>query len=100
MVEQENTNSGQLNRYNLTLTDSLEKQFDRDNRYKVAKVLTEAWVWLEKEGFIECKPDTQGEWVFITRKGKKLSDSTNFKTYLLCGRITGRRYFVCKTVIY
>ena len=83
LIEQENTNSSQLNRYNLTLSDNIERNYDKNYIHDVAQVLTEAWVWLEKEGFIAPKPDTLGEWVFITRKGKKLSNSTNFKTYLL-----------------
>jgi len=83
LVEQENSSSSnQLNRYNFTSSSNLERYYTRDCIKKVAEVLIEAWVWLEKEGLIAPKPDTQGDWVFITRKGKKLANLTDFKTYL------------------
>lgn len=83
LIEQESSSSSnQLNRYNCTLSDSLGRYYPRDCVKKVAEVLTEAWVWLEREVLIAPKPDTQGDWVFVTRKGRKLANLTDFKTYL------------------
>ncbi|GAH88163.1 unnamed protein product, partial [marine sediment metagenome] len=83
LIEQESSSSSnQLNRYNCTSSSNLERDYSRDCIKNVAEVLTEAWVWLEKEGLIAPKPDTQGDWVFITRKGKKLANLTDFRTYL------------------
>jgi uncharacterized protein (TIGR02391 family) len=38
----------------------------------IRRALMEAWVWLEREGFLAPKPGSQGDWQFITRRGRKL----------------------------
>lgn len=78
----EEGSSGQLNRYNFTLeTNDGLRNFAGEKLHKVTEVMTEAWAWLEREGFIAPKPGTQGEWVFITRKGKRLKTLTDFQAY-------------------
>ncbi len=48
----------------------------------VRKVLTEAWVWLEREGCIAPHPDHLGStWVFVTRRGKRLAESGDTLDY-------------------
>ena len=80
--QNESPGSGQMNRYNLTHNDNIERYFGREYRYVVAKVITEAWMWLEREGLIAPKPDdTSGSWYFITRRGQKLKNLTDFKKY-------------------
>ena len=71
-----------LNRYNFTLETNPElREYAQEQLYQVARVLTEAWVWLEKEGFLAPMPNQTGDFVFITRKGKKFKNSTNFDSY-------------------
>ena len=41
----------------------------------------EGWVWLEREGLLAPRPGSQGEWVFITRRGEELANAQNFKAY-------------------
>ena len=81
LCEVEKGSPNSLNRYNFTLQSTLGLY--AEERYKeVSKVMTEAWIWLEREGMIAPTPGTQGEWVFITRKGWKLRDKTDLTAYL------------------
>lgn len=81
LCEAEKSSPGSLNRYNFTLESYLGRY--AGERYdEVAKAITEAWIWLEREGMIAPKPGTQGEWVFITRRGWKLRNKTDLITYL------------------
>ena len=63
---------GQLNRYNYTLPHTLTG-FPADQQHAIAEAITEAWVWLEREGLLAPKPGSQGEWVYITGRGRKLA---------------------------
>ena len=69
------SNSGQLNRYNFSLPHNVE-QYPSEFRDRIGRALMEAWVWLEREGLLAPKPGSQGEWVFVTRRGQQLA--TNF----------------------
>jgi len=73
--------SGGLNRYNLTLSSSLRNYFEAQYVDKVAEVITEAWMWLERDGLIAPKPGSTDDWYIITRRGQKLKNLTDFKTY-------------------
>ena len=87
----EEGSSGQLNRYNFTLeTNTGLSDFAGEHLRKVTEVMTEAWAWLEREGFIAPKPGTQGEWVFITRKGRKLQTLTDFYAYTFGNLLPGK----------
>ena len=81
LCEVEKTSPGSLNRYNFTLQSNLG-QYAGEKYDEVSKVMTEAWIWLERKGMIAPKPGTQGEWVFITRRGWKLRNKTDFTAYL------------------
>lgn len=71
-----------LNRHNFTLeTNPALQEYAKDKIANVAKVLTEAWIWLEKEGCIAPLPGQTGDWAFITRRGKKLSNPTDPVAY-------------------
>jgi uncharacterized protein (TIGR02391 family) len=63
----------QLNRYNLTLPSNFEG-YPQHLRDAIAQAVMEAWVWLEREGLIAPKPGSQGEWVFVTRRGRVLKN--------------------------
>jgi uncharacterized protein (TIGR02391 family) len=76
-------NQGDLSRYNFTLDGSLAHYVeDSTLRREVAKVLTEGWVWLEREGMIAPKPgESSGQWFFVTRRGKKADEEANLAAY-------------------
>lgn len=72
--------SGLLNRYNYTLASNLG-DYPREKRKEVAKAVTEAWVWLEREGLLAPSPGHQDDWVFITRRGRKLTTAEDVAAY-------------------
>jgi hypothetical protein len=75
-------NTGKMNRYNFALgTDSELTSYGGDNIQEFCKRFTEAWVWLEREMFLAPKPGEKGDWVFITRRGRKVLESQDFNTY-------------------
>ncbi|MCJ7805833.1 TIGR02391 family protein [Patescibacteria group bacterium] len=81
-VMDEEGGSSQLNRYNFTLeTNQTLRDYAGEELTKVAEILTEAWMWLEREGFLAPKPGEQGEWRFITRKGENVLLEEDFTAY-------------------
>ncbi len=49
---------------------------------EVARVVTEGWIVLEREGLIAPEPtQTGGDWIFITRRGTSLRTRTDFDAY-------------------
>lgn len=71
-----------VNRYNFTNHANPEySEYSGGNPEKFCHRLMEAWVWLEKEQFIAPKPGTQGDWAFITRRGKKILAGNDFDAY-------------------
>lgn len=63
-----------LNRYNFGI--AAEKSGS-----DVARRLIEAWMWLEREGFIAPRPADPGNWIFVTRKGERVAENENFTAY-------------------
>ena len=72
--------SGGLNRYNFSLPHTV-KDFPQEYQEKISRALMEAWVWLEREGLIAPKPGSQGEWVFVTRRGRLLKKAADLQAY-------------------
>jgi len=71
---------GQLSRYNYINANSYA--YGQAHTDAVGKALMEAWIWLERECLIAPKPHQSiGDWVFITRRGKTLKNSTDLKSY-------------------
>ena len=77
---------GQLNRYNFSLPHTVT-EYPNEVQNEVIHALMEAWMWLEREGLLAPKPGTQGEWVFITRRGQSLEKSTDLETYRNADRL-------------
>lgn len=74
--EEDRDSSGFLHRYNLTLGSAFKGYCEYKDNDRLARALTEAWVWLEREGLIAPRPgDSSGEWIFITRRGKEFRKS-------------------------
>jgi uncharacterized protein (TIGR02391 family) len=76
------TQTGQINRYNYTLsTSSGIQNYAKEHIKAFQKLLMEAFIWLEREMFIAPQPDSQGEWRFITRSGEKVLQDEDFSAY-------------------
>ena len=71
---------GKLNRYNFSLPHAF-KEYPQQYRDEISKAVMEAWVWLEREGLIAPEPGSQGEWVFVTRRGKQIRTAADLQAY-------------------
>jgi uncharacterized protein (TIGR02391 family) len=71
---------GQLNRYNFSLSQTVE-DYPTEYRKDISRALMEAWTFLEKEGMIAQEPGQDGNWIFITRRGKKVKNSKGLEAY-------------------
>ena len=47
-------------------------------RYSISKALMEAWVWLQREGFVAPSLDQDGNF-FITRRGERIRDTADLE---------------------
>lgn len=72
--------SGQLNRYNFSLPHTVQ-DYPPEYRNRISCALMEAWMWLEREGLLAPKPGSQGEWVFVTRRGQQLATPEALQRY-------------------
>lgn len=77
---EEAKSTGMLNRYTFTLQRNLQ-EYGQNNYNEIAKVISEAWVWLEKEGLIAPTPGQIGDWIFITRRGRKFRQTADVRNY-------------------
>ena len=77
----------QLNRYNYVNTHAIS--YPQDHREPIGKALMEAWIWLEREGLLAPRPGPgfQGEWVFITRRGRSIKNSIDLKSFVNGNRL-------------
>lgn len=71
---------GQLNRYNFSLAHTFEG-YPHTYYERLSRAFMEAWVWAEREGFIAPRPGEQGEWVFITRRGRRIVSAEHLAAY-------------------
>lgn len=69
-----------LNRHNFSLGHTVAN-YPPAKQPEILRALMEAWVWLETAGLIAPDPDQGDDWVFITRKGQKIKDRTDFESY-------------------
>lgn len=74
------TTKGALNRYNFGLPHTVQK-YPREHQQKISQALMEGWMWLEREGLIAPRPGEQGEWIFITRRGKEVKNRVGLEKY-------------------
>jgi len=73
----------QLHRYSSVTAHA--QAYPQPERDMIAKALMEAWIWLEREGFIAPRPGIgihPGEWMFITRRGKSIKNSIDLKSFV------------------
>lgn len=74
------------NRYNFSLLNDLELaeylgRLGSSAAGEYGKCLMEAWMWLEREGFIAPQPGQQEGWAFVTRKGRRVVEAEDFDAY-------------------
>lgn len=72
--------SGNLNRNNFG-HDHTYKDYPQEYHHRIAEVLMEGWMWLEREGFLAPKPGQTGNWYFITRRGNKINEASDLEAY-------------------
>ena len=73
---------GTINRYNFSLINDpriYEKLGRKADDY--GRCLMEAWMYLEREGFIAPNPGQQDDWAFVTRRGQKVVEAQDFEAY-------------------
>ena len=56
--------------------------FPDEYHKKLKRVIMEAWMWLEREGFIALDPEQpHSEFYFITRRGERIDNPTDLEKY-------------------
>jgi uncharacterized protein (TIGR02391 family) len=72
-----------LNRANFSQphTRSTVGGYPAEYHERIGQVLMEGWVWLEREGMLAPRPGTQGEWMFITRRGQRMKSAADLAGY-------------------
>ena len=73
-------NTGQLNLNNFVNVNS-HQQYPQGRLQELQEAVTEAWVWLEREGLLAPRPGHSNGFVFVTRRGRRLQNSTGIKAY-------------------
>jgi len=81
-----NTDTNALNRYNFGLTHYVEK-YPRPLQQRISQALLEAWMWLEREGFVAPQPGDSQNWYFITRRGKALKTHVDVEAFKRADRL-------------
>ena len=74
--------STELNRYNFSMPHTVA-DYPQEHQGSISRALMEGWMWLEKEGLIAPRPGSQGEWVFITRRGLRIGNARALDAYRL-----------------
>lgn len=74
------TAKGPLNRHNFSLPHTVQN-YPQEYQSDISKALMEGWVWLEREGLIAPDPAQSGEWIFVTRRGKKVKNRAGLESY-------------------
>jgi uncharacterized protein (TIGR02391 family) len=76
-------NTGMLNRHNFTHPGGYIHRYTGGARAEaVARTLTEAWMWLEREGMLAPQPGrADRDWVYITSKGEAYKTDADVSAY-------------------
>lgn len=70
----------QLNRHNFHLRNTVVG-YPQELHDDIISALMEAWSWLEHEGLLAPSPKQGGNWVFITRRGRKLKNHVDVEAF-------------------
>ena len=62
---------------------AVHEGFGGEHNIEVAKAITEAWLWLEREIMIAPRPRAgEGRIVYVTRRGKELAEQMDIQSYI------------------
>ena len=71
-------------RYNYTLGSDPElMEYAGPHVKDFTRKLMEAWMWLEREGFVAPKPGQQDDWQFVTSRGQQVLEDEDFEAYAM-----------------
>ncbi len=73
-IDERGGGRGLLNRNNFFRSDQLH-EYAGGHDEAVARAAMEAWRWLEREILIAPDPRQGGEWIFVTKRGRKFIES-------------------------
>lgn len=80
------TDSNALNRHNIGLNHFVEA-YRRPLQKEISRALMEAWMWLEREGFVAPEPADSGNWYFLTRRGRSLRNHLDVDAFRRANRL-------------
>ncbi len=69
-----------INRFNYA-QPHIVKDYPSQYQDRIREALMEAWSWLEREGLLAQKPGSGEGWVFITRRGRRLTNAADFQAF-------------------
>ena len=69
-----------LNRHNFGLPHTVQG-YPREFQQAISEALMEAWVWLEKEGLLVPKPGINSNFVFISKRGRQITQRFDLESY-------------------
>lgn len=81
-----NTANNALNRYNFGLQHYVSN-YPQALQKRISEALIEAWMWLEREVFVAPQPGDDGNWYFITRRGKSLKTHVDVAAFKRADRL-------------
>ncbi|MBN8241360.1 TIGR02391 family protein [Marinobacter hydrocarbonoclasticus] len=74
------TDTASINRYNFSLQHTVSAY--PQNKWKPCqRALMEAWTVLEREGLVAHKPEEDGSWFFVTRRGMSLQTRNDYEAF-------------------
>lgn len=77
-IQSQNRSEDLLNRQTYIHPTKLA-DYPQRHHEAVMRALTEAWQWLIREGLLAPRPGEKEEWVFITRRGKKIKNHVDLQ---------------------
>ena len=79
--EEESRGAGQLNLHNFAGTEAVDR-YAGSKADEAVKAITEAWIWLEREGMIAPNAKLGIEWKYVTKRGRELAAGSDVSKYI------------------
>jgi uncharacterized protein (TIGR02391 family) len=71
----------EFSRYNVSLVNHSVSEYPQHLHQKLLRAIMEAWVWLEREGFLAPEPGKGEGWYFISRRGQRITQASQMVEY-------------------